>query len=131
GSYSGPLPTDTDVDPSSGDSAATLGTVSLTRSMNVVRPGGFVELSYRPVPSLLVLPGVRADYQKEAAAWSVDPRLGVRHQTTDELTLKGAVGVYTQPVIYYMLIPEIGNPDIDPERVLQSSLGFELDPEKR
>ncbi len=131
GSYSGPLPNDSDVDPSSGDAAATLDTVSLTRSMTVVRPGGFVELSYRPLEDLLLLPGVRADYQKEAAAWSVDPRFGARYEATDDLTLKGAAGVYTQPVVYYMLIPEIGNPDVDPERVLQTSLGFEVDPDAR
>jgi outer membrane receptor for ferrienterochelin and colicin len=77
------------------------------------------------------MPGVRADYQKESAAWTVDPRFAVRQETTEELTLKGAAGVYSQPVIYYMLIPEIGNPDVDPERVLQTSLGFEVDPEAR
>ena len=131
GSYSGPLPNDSESDPSSGDSSTTHRTVSLADSMTLVRPGGFVELSYRPIPSLLLLPGVRADYQKEALAWSVDPRLGARQEVTDELTLKGGVGVYTQPVVYYMLLPALGNPEVDPERVLQTSLGFELDPHRR
>lgn len=131
GYYSGPPPSDGESDPSSDDPSTTLGSVALARSFTLFRPGAFAELSYRPTESLLVIPGVRADYQRETDAWSVDPRLSVRHQTTDQLAYKGAVGVYTRATPYYIGLAEIGNPSVAPERVLQSSAGFEFDPERR
>jgi hypothetical protein len=131
GYYSGPPPNDGESDPSSNDPGSTLGTVALEDSFTLFHPGAFAEVSVKPTDELLLIPGVRTDYQHESKAWSVDPRFGARHQTTEALALKAAAGLYTRATPYYITLPGIGNPEVDPERALQTSAGFELDPERR
>jgi hypothetical protein len=130
GTYSGPLPT-VEGDPSGDDPLGTLETASLTKNLTLVRPGAYAELSYRPTEDVLILPGVRTDLQGESSQWSVDPRLSARWQVTPEFATKAALGSFTRPVTYYLLIPELGNPDVAPERTVQGSLGFEATPEER
>ena len=90
-----------------------------------MRPGAYAELGYRPVKPILVSPGVRADYYSEFKAWSVDPRLAARYEATASTTLKAGVGRYSQPPLFWMSIPQIGNPKLDPYHAWQVSAGIE------
>ncbi len=93
-----------------------------------VRPGGYVQMEITPASGLSILPGLRADYYKDAADWSVDPRLGVRYDLPGfdrRTTLKGGVGIYHQPPEPYESIEPFGTPGVESERALHYSLGVE------
>ena len=75
---------------------------------------------------MLLIPGVRLDYYHQLEALTVNPRLGQRYSLTDAVTLKSAVGWYSQPPEYYESIEGVGNPDIDPYHALHVSAGTEL-----
>lgn len=130
GTYSGPLPT-VEGDLAGDDPLGTLEMTSLTRSLTLIRPGAYAELAYRPTNDVLLVPGVRTDFHGDAGRWSVDPRVSARWQVTHEFAAKAALGTFTRPVAYYLLIPELGNPNAAPERTVQGSLGFEATPEER
>lgn len=130
GTYSGPLPT-VEGDLAGNDPLGTLESSTVTDRLSLVRPGAYAELAYRPLDGVLLIPGVRTDYQREARAFSVDPRFSARWQVHPTFTTKAAIGQFTRPVVYYLLIPQIGNPDVTPERTYQGSLGFEATPHPR
>jgi hypothetical protein len=102
-------------------------TVDIDSSIEAIRPAAFVEASLEPTPGLLIIPGVRADYFSDGAAWTVDPRLGTRLAVGPTSTLKAGVGYYSQPPQYWEVMKGIGNPDVEPYRTLQSSAGVEQD----
>jgi TonB family protein len=126
GEYRGPVPQQGEGNPRNADALAAQRVVSVKRSnIDIVRPGAYAELGIRPVPQLLLLPGVRADYYYEFRNWSLDPRLSARYDVTETTTLKAGAGRYTQPPQFWMSIPEIGNPNLDPYFAWQYSAGFE------
>src|SRR5262249_54104739 len=89
------------------------------------RPAGYVEALINVGPRLLVVPGVRADYYSEIAAWSVDPRLTARLRVAEQTTLKGGVGFFSQPPQYAEALPGLGNPDLGLTHAQHFSLGVE------
>jgi hypothetical protein len=88
--------------------------------------GAFLEATLEPVPGLLVVPGVRADFHRTVSTLSwVDPRVAVRWSVTEGTALKAAAGLYHQaPPIVYMT-EEWGNPDLQEEGAWQYSAGVE------
>ena len=90
-----------------------------------VRPGAYVELDWRPISRLLVVPGVRVDYYSDQGACTVDPRLSTRYELSDRVTLKWGIGVYSQNPLYYELLRGIGNPKLAPYHAQQYSAGLE------
>ncbi|HEY3493581.1 MAG TPA: TonB-dependent receptor plug domain-containing protein [Polyangiaceae bacterium] len=126
GEYRGPAPTQFEGNPRDSDPLASQRIVSVdASSLNVVRPGAYLELGYRPLSNVLIAPGVRADYYGEFAAWSVDPRLSTRVELGAHTALKAGVGRYSQPPIFWMSNSTVGNPELDPYHALQTSLGLE------
>ena len=126
GRYHGPAPGQYEGNPSDNDPNATRRTVStVVPRLNVVRPGAYLELGFRPERRLLIVPGVRADYYGDIDHSSFDPRLTARLEITREFALKGGVGYYTQAPQYWQALAVIGNPRIEPYRALQTSFGFE------
>jgi len=126
GRYHGPAPDQYEGNPSDSNPNATKSTVSTSvPSLNIVRPGAYVELGLRPAPRILIVPGVRADYYGDIGRSSLDPRLTSRAEITRDFTLKSGVGWYTQAPQYWEALAVIGNPRIEPYRALQTSLGFE------
>ncbi len=97
-------------------------------SFVVLNPAVYVEARYLPVPDLSLLPSVRLDYYQTLDAFTLNPRLSQRYTLTDAVTLKSAVGWYSQPPEYYESIEGVGNPDIDPYHALHVSAGVELAP---
>jgi TonB family protein len=126
GRYAGPAPGAGEGDPSGMDSSLTRRTVSLVvPSLNVVRPGAYLEFGLRPEKHLLIVPGLRADYYGDLGRSSFDPRLTARYEVTADFALKSGVGYYTQAPQYWQALSAIGNPQIEPYRALQTSFGFE------
>jgi TonB family protein len=126
GEYHGPVPQQFEGNPRDGDAlAAQRLTSAKADHIDVVRPAGYAELGYRPVRSILLSPGVRADYSGEFKAWSVDPRLTTRFEVSDYTVLKAGVGRYSQPPLFWMSIPGIGNDRLRPYHAWQVSGGLE------
>jgi TonB family protein len=125
GEYRGPVPQQFEGNPRDADPLAGQRLISAKAPLNVFRPAAYAELGYRPVKPWLLTPGVRADYNGEFESWSVDPRFSTRLDVTETTTLKGGVGRYSQPPLFWMSLPHIGNPDLDPYHAWQYSAGVE------
>lgn len=127
GRYAGPRPSGWDnTDPASDESPGLGETIQLEETgMDAIQPAAWVELVLRPVPRVLLTPGVRVDYFENARAWSVDPRLSARVDVLDGTTLKGGVGLFSQPPVWYELNEGVGNPRLDPYRALHFGAGIE------
>jgi len=126
GRYHGPAPDQYEGNPSDDNSIATRRNVStVVPTLNVVRPGAYLEFGIRPARRLLLIPGVRADYYGDVDHASIDPRLAARYEVNPNLTLKSGVGFYTQAPQYWQALAVVGNPRIEPYRALQTSAGFE------
>lgn len=93
--------------------------------------GLWVEARWRPLPNVVVLPGLRVDQSlfklQPHPSWTADPRLAVRWTVVAPLTLKAGIGVYHQPpsVAGADTDPVFGNPALISQRSIQSSIGFE------
>jgi TonB family protein len=86
---------------------------------------GELDLELGPVT---ITPGVRASYSRLYGQnrTTAEPRLWVRFAPTEDLALKGSVGLYTQPPEATDLEPPpFGVPSLVHEKALQASLGFE------
>ncbi|WP_163989823.1 TonB family protein [Pyxidicoccus caerfyrddinensis] len=73
-------------------------------------------------------PGVRGNLQLVGDTQNValDPRLWVRFAATERTSLKGSLGLYSQPPESFRFISlPYGNPDLVYQRAFQSSLGVE------
>lgn len=95
------------------------------QSTPLMQPAFYVEATYEPVESLKLIPGLRLDYYGEIARTSVSPRLATRWKVLDELTLKGGVGLFTQPPLPQEADPAFGNPDITFEKAMHYAVGSE------
>jgi TonB family protein len=126
GRYHGPAPDQYEGNPSDDDSPLTRRNVStVVPTLNVIRPGAYLELGVRPTRRLLLLPALRADYYGDVDHASFDPRLAARYEVNGSLTLKSGVGLYSQAPQYWQALSVVGNPHIEPYRALQTSLGLE------
>ncbi|MFO0597918.1 MAG: TonB-dependent receptor [Myxococcaceae bacterium] len=92
-----------------------------------VEPGLFFQAMWKPLDSLKVIGGVRADYNSQMNKAWVDPRLAVFWQLHERVALKGGVGIYQQPPDYRtgQLSKALGNPNLEPEGARQYTLGAE------
>jgi hypothetical protein len=126
GKYHGPQPGSDEGDPSDDDPLAAQRSITV-RDDNVVvpQPAAYLELGFRPLPELLISPGMRVDYYGEIKDSSVDPRIAARYELSPSTALKGGVGYYSQPPQSWQSIPGVGNPDLKHFRALQSSAGVE------
>jgi len=104
--------------------------VSISRPLKFYLPSVWAELRLRPIPRLLIAPGIRSEsyiYTDQTRAdRSLNPRLGVRFDLTDRVTLKGGVGLNHGPAQMGEPTSEFGNPDIRARKSLQTSLGAEV-----
>jgi hypothetical protein len=89
-------------------------------------PAAYVEARYFPTSRLVLLPGVRVDYFHQNDAFTVNPRISQRYELTDAVTLKSAIGWFSQSPEYYEAIEGVGNPRIRPYHALHVSAGAEI-----
>ena len=105
--------------------------------------GAYVEALWRPVPELLVRPGLRTDlrWDSETFAPTVDPRLSLRYRLgylalpddvepsdDDAVWLKGSIGLYHQPPRLFAPIPGVDELPLRYGQLaaIQGSLGVEI-----
>ncbi|MBS2018125.1 MAG: TonB-dependent receptor [Deltaproteobacteria bacterium] len=123
GSYEGVPPDLGEGDP--GRSLAATKRVAVGASQWILMPGAYFELGIRPVPSLLLAPGLRADYNDFIDEGALDPRLSLRFDATEQTALKAGIGRYSQSPEERHVIAPIGNPDLRMTHALHASGGVE------
>ena len=90
----------------------------------------FVEAQLTLWDSLLLVPGLRLEWFSRIGDVVPMPRLDTRLELTEEWTLKGGVGLFTQEPFFDETDPVFGNPDLGLESALHTSLGAEYRPWK-
>lgn len=123
--FTGPVPGPTEGTPRQGALAGENFQVVDTTRFNPVRPAAYLEAALTPTESLLLLPGLRADYYSDGENFSLDPRFSARFKMLNDTTVKGGFGLYSQPPQFWEVMEEFGNPELEPYRTVQSTLGVE------
>jgi hypothetical protein len=88
-------------------------------------PGAYLEAGIRPVPQLLLTPGIRADYSDLIRQGTLDPRFSARLEATDTTAVKAGVGRYTQIPQEAQSVAPIGNPDLRMTHSIHATTGIE------
>lgn len=103
-------------------------------SRNDVVSGGWLGMSWRPVPNITVTPGLRFDAYNNGGDWttSVDPRLTARYELTPKWAMVHTVGIAHQPPSLPVPIPGFTpSASAGLQTAVQSSAGTEVKlPEK-
>lgn len=100
-----------------------------TQQINTVIPtfdGALYAEADFTVGNFTATPGVRVSHAviKDQVRQAIDPRLWARWQILESTSLKGSIGLYTQPPAGTdMEPPPFGTPGLKHERAFQSSLG--------
>jgi len=97
-------------------------------SRDLWSPAGFAELEVKPIETLLLLPGVRADYFSRIHESMVQPRFTARWQFAPRFTAKGGIGLFVQEPDFDETDAAFGNPDLKGERAWHYSAGVEFKP---
>jgi len=99
---------------------------------NRFNPAVWSELRLTLFRGFTLTPGVRFDafaYREEQSpSYTVSPRLAARWELSEAFALKAGAGIYTQGSRGADMTRAFGNPDLSPQRALQTSFGMELRP---
>lgn len=93
-----------------------------------VLPAIYTELDYKLFDRVRLIPGLRADYYGPIRKVSISPRLTSRVDITDDLLIKGGVGLFTQPPLPGQAEDDFGNPNLTFEKAIHYALGAEWRP---
>lgn len=91
-------------------------------------PAAYVEAEITPTARLRIVPGVRVDYDGVTKRADLDPRVNARYDIVHEYpktTLKGGVGVFTEPPQFQELAPPFGNTNLYANRSVHYDVGVE------
>jgi hypothetical protein len=90
----------------------------------------WISADWEAAPGLRFLPGVRFTVDRYAGGshLTLDPKLAVRWQVHPAWTIKGMGALAHQAPPVFQVEEPYGDPDIEPIRALQSSLGLEWRP---
>jgi TonB family protein len=92
----------------------------------LLSPSLWFDAVYRLHPRWEVVPGVRVDlYRGASGGEHLGPRLNVRHNWREHLTLKAAAGASSQRPQPYEVADRFGNPDLVPARTWELAFGLE------
>jgi TonB family protein len=96
-------------------------------SASVVQPAMYAEWEATPWRGARIVPGIRLDYTRDTGAWDVDPRIVVRQDvtTSPRTTLKGGVGLFSQPPQAQETNAVFGTPGLTDNRAIHYDLGVE------
>jgi TonB family protein len=89
---------------------------------------GFAELEWRPWRSMLAVQGFRFDYFGRTGKFAASPRLVVRQTVEKDWVIKGGVGIFQQEPTFDETLETRGNPDLELEKAVHYSAGFEYTP---
>ncbi len=104
------------------------GALSVEQTTPLMAPAFYAELDYEIFKGLRVLPGARVDHYAVIGQTSFSPRLTSRWQINEPLTVKGGVGLFTQPPLPGITDPVFGNANVTFEKAYQYSAGVEWRP---
>lgn len=102
--------------------------LQLRASDSILRPALYAEWEATPWRGARIVPGIRLDYTNDTRSWDAGPRLSARQDVTRDprTTLKGGVGVFTQPPLPQQTNAVLGTPAIvGNNRALHYDLGVE------
>jgi TonB family protein len=126
--YSGPSLMQAEGNP---DNSGGAGTATSNRSktqtaadIGALQPALYLE-SDLDLGALRVQLGSRVDYFSDVRSFSFDPRLSAHYALTDTTSLKGGVGMFSQPPQIQEDTPGFGNPNLKPTRTLHLGLGVD------
>ncbi len=93
----------------------------------IYRPAMFSELEIVPWKGGRLVPGLRVDYAKDTRSWDINPRANARQDltTAPRTTLKGGVGIYSQPPQPQETNPVFGKIGLVSNRAIHYGLGVE------
>lgn len=125
--YSGPPVRQTEGNPDNGPAGTTFANqdrISSASDFTLVQPAVYLEtdLSVETVRFLL---GSRVDYYEEIQEHTFDPRLTVLYQLTESTTLRGGVGMFSQPPEFQESSPQLGNPQLEPTHTIHVGTGVD------
>ncbi len=97
---------------------------------NLHSSAAFLQAEYKPINSLLLIPGLRLDHFSRTHEFAVSPRISARLQLDSKLALKAGVGLFVQEAQFDETDKVLGNPDVELEKAMHYSLGAEFRPKK-
>lgn len=100
------------------------------------RPAWYTDVEWQPTRRLRVVPGARVDYARDTGHADFNPRLNARYALVLPedgfwggralgTTLKGGVGLFSQPPEFQETDKVFGTPYLQSNRALHYALGFE------
>ncbi|MBU1430640.1 TonB family protein [Myxococcota bacterium] len=127
--YSGDIRIIAPFPPKEGEDPAPLGTMELmevNESIFVQDPGAWLEAEIKLFDDkLLIVPGLRIDYNRTLEDWAFDPRLNARYTLRKGTVIKGGAGWYNQRPFFDESDETFGNPNLEQEQSFQVSGGVE------
>lgn len=93
--------------------------------------GAYLELDWRIIDRINLIPGLRYDYFSRVAKQAVAPRFTLRYAPHEQWTLKGGVGLFYQEPSFDETSDVFGNPNLGLESAVHYSAGVEYQPLKQ
>ncbi len=125
--YSGPPVQETEGNPDRGPSATSFANrdrITESSEFTILQPAIYLESDLNVDPVRFVL-GSRIDYYKEIQEYTFDPRLTAHYSLIEGTTLRGGVGMFSQPPQFQESSPQLGNPRLDPTRTVHVGAGID------
>jgi TonB family protein len=95
---------------------------------DVFYPAAYIEMEVQPWKRLKLIPGVRVDYYSLNDTVDFSPRIAGRFDVVQgypRTTIKGGVGLFTQPPQFQEVTPPLGTPSLTSNRAMHYALGAE------
>ncbi|HJZ85457.1 MAG TPA: TonB-dependent receptor [Polyangia bacterium] len=108
-----------------GDPGTVRPIIETHQQRNASAIGAYAWADWDVTARLRLTPGVRFDWYALNQAATLDPRLQVHYALAPRTTLKGGVGLYSQPPQPQDTDPNFGNPAIGPEHAIHFGAGIE------
>ena len=123
--YDGPTVGADEGDPSQGGPITQQPRASIVATAPFTRPAGYLEATWHGPAGVTLIGGGRVDYFGDIHQTTFDPRLTARVALTDQTTIKGGAGLFSQPPDYGQAVPGLGNPNLRAARALHLDLGID------
>lgn len=126
-SYTGPPVQDTEGNPDrgpGGTSFANRDQITAADDFTIIQPAVYLESDLNVHPVRFVL-GSRVDYFEEIQEQTFDPRMTAHLSIDDATTLRGGIGMFSQPPQFQESSPELGNPELEPTRTVHVGTGVD------
>ena len=97
----------------------------LSENQVEAHPGLFAELVLRAFDPIVIIYGLRCDYDTTIKHWTVDPRMSARYQPLPWITLKAGFGLFHQAPSMFNEIVRTDERTLEPASAIHYSFGVE------